>query len=103
MRSAHITRRQAEAAFDGLDADVSALQEGVARAFDVDGGYGIDDVGEPVELVLTAREQIEMHRLLHDDTDQAPGWHSSRRAGRLVVRPLLAGAATAADGNEVAA
>jgi hypothetical protein len=103
MRSAHITRRQAEAAFGGLDADVSALQEGVATAFDVDGGYGIDEVVESVELVLTAQEQIEMHRFLHEGIDQSRARRSIRRAGRSVLRSLSAGVDATADADEVAA
>jgi hypothetical protein len=99
MRSAHITRRQAEAAFGGLDADVSALQEGVAMRFDVDGRHGIDEVVESVELVLTAEEQAEMFRFLHGFTDQRRARRTNRRAGRSALRSLSAGVAVAGTGE----
>jgi hypothetical protein len=86
MRSAHITRRQAEAALGELDADVSALQEQVATSFDL--GFEVDRVVEVVDLELTADERTAMLRFLHDFTDSHRTHSTRRRAGREMLRSL---------------
>jgi hypothetical protein len=86
MRPAHITRFQAEAAFDGTDADVSALQADVATAYDL-AELRFDHVIEDVELELTADEHTAMLKFLHGD-DQAH--RTRRRTGRTALRSLPA-------------
>jgi hypothetical protein len=86
MRSAHITRRQAEAAFGELDADVSALQQEVATALEL--SFEIDRVVEVVDLELTAEEQAAMVRFLHDFTDTRRAHRTRRRASREMLRAL---------------
>jgi hypothetical protein len=86
MRPAHITRRQAEAAFGELDTDVSALQEQVATSFDL--GFEVDRVVEIVDLELTAEEHAAMLRFLHDFTDTRRAHRTRRRASREMLRAL---------------
>jgi hypothetical protein len=87
MRSAHITRRQAEAAFDGLDADVSALQGEVAVSFD---RYQIeiDRLIEEVDRELAAEERTATVRLIHSFTDRQRAQRACRRANRVVLGRL---------------
>ncbi|MEU4672441.1 hypothetical protein AB0F91_31810 [Amycolatopsis sp. NPDC023774] len=86
MRSAHISRRQAEAAFDGTDEfDVLAVQDAAARASD---RRDLEDAAEELELYLAATEVAAMHDFLHDFRDQRGAGRRQRRAGRTVLRSL---------------
>ncbi|WP_037367492.1 hypothetical protein [Amycolatopsis orientalis] len=88
MRSARISRRAAEAAYDGTDEnyDVLAAQDWVSTAvdpFDV-----LDAAVEETELFLSAAELAAMHDYLHDFRGQRDAGRRKRRAGRAVVRTL---------------
>ena len=82
MRSAHISRRAAEAAYDGMDEnyDVLAAQDWSAAQ--------LDAVAEETELFLSAAELAAMHDYLHDFRDQRGAGRRQRRAGRSVLRAL---------------
>jgi hypothetical protein len=86
MRSAHISRRSAEFAYDGTDEfDVLAVQESAALAFD---RLELDTAVEKIELSLTAAELAAMNDYLHDFRDQRGAGRRQRRAGRTVLRSL---------------
>jgi hypothetical protein len=89
MRSAHITRRQAEGTFSELDADVTAVQEAAALAFErakLDVSAELDAMAESIEIELTADEQAALHDFLHDFTDQRAASRTTRRARRELLR-----------------
>jgi Spy/CpxP family protein refolding chaperone len=91
MRSAHISHRQAEAAHEGFDADVSAAQERAELLFDLtsaDGFEFADHAVQGVELELTADEQRAMFDFLHDFTDGRRAHRTRRRSGREALRSL---------------
>jgi hypothetical protein len=93
MRSAHITRRQAEASFDGLDADVSAVQAAAATALDCLSWEGeeereIDALMASVDQKLAAEAEAAIVRVTHSFTDSRSAHRASRRAGRTVLRAL---------------
>jgi hypothetical protein len=91
MRTAHISHRQAEAAHEGFDADVSAAQEHADLLFDLvnsDGFEFADHAVEGVELELTADEQRAMFDFLHDFTDAPRAHRARRRSGREALRSL---------------
>jgi hypothetical protein len=85
MRSAHITRRQAEAAFDGLDADedVFALQEEVVMRAE---RAEIERLIESVELELASERLAESARVRLDGPRSAS--RARRRSERVALRSL---------------
>lgn len=94
MRSAHITRRQAEASFDGLDADVSAVQAAAVIGLDYLDTTGeereIDALIASVDRELAAEAETAIARVTHSFTDARSAHRTSRRAGRTVLRSLPA-------------
>ncbi|ASR34033.1 hypothetical protein BAY61_02435 [Prauserella marina] len=92
MRSAHISRRQAEASFDGLDADVFAVQDAAARASDYTGYTDeereIDALIASVDEELAAATLAASVRVTHSFTDTRRAHRTNRRADRTVLRSL---------------
>jgi hypothetical protein len=91
MRTAHITRRQAEALADVMDADVSAVQEHAVLSFEraeIESDEHLDHLAQDVDMELTADEHEAMLRFLHDFTDCQSAHRTRRRAGREVLRSL---------------
>ncbi|MEC3974587.1 hypothetical protein [Amycolatopsis sp. H20-H5] len=89
MRSAHITRHTAEAAFDGFNSeDVSAVQDDAAKSWELaeierDGDLdSLYELAESVEIDLTADEIAARDAFLYDFTDQVRATRSRRRTGR---------------------
>lgn len=82
MRSAHISRRAAEAAYDGMDENYDVL---AAQAWSA---AQLDAVAEETELFMSAAELAAMHDYLHDFRDQRGAGRRQRRAGRSVLRAL---------------
>jgi hypothetical protein len=106
MRSAYITRRQAEGTFSELDADVTAVQEAAALAFErveLDLDADLDTMAETIEIELTADEQAALHDFLHDFTDQRAASRTTRRARRELLRSnVLIGGLPSQGKNSVA-
>jgi hypothetical protein len=93
MRNAHITRRQAEASFDGLDADVSAVEAAAAMAWDYLDYAGqeereIDALLASVDRELAAATAAANVRVTHTFTDARRANRATRRTGRTVLRTL---------------
>ncbi|QFU94077.1 hypothetical protein [Amycolatopsis sp. YIM 10] len=92
MRSAHISRRRAEASCDGFDwDDVSAVQEAAALSFErmeIDRDAELDRLAQTTELELTEDEQAAMYAFLHGFNDARRTHRSRRRSGREVLRSL---------------
>lgn len=98
MRTGYTTRRQAEAAFEGLDVDendVSARQDGLAAAFSAaelgqssDDEADIDRLLEQIDRELAAEQRTESYRITRDFTDQRQARRAHRRAARLALRSL---------------
>jgi hypothetical protein len=98
MRTGYTTRRQAEAAFDGLDADeedVSARQDSWAATLDtVELGHPPDQEAEidrllaQVDHELAAELRTESYRTTREFTDQRQAHRAHRRAARLALRSL---------------
>lgn len=92
MRSAHITRRAAEASFDGMDVDVSAVQAAAATALDymdyTDEERGIDALIASVDRELATAMAAATMRVTHTFTDARRANRSHRRTGRTVLRSL---------------
>jgi len=106
MRSAYITRRQAEGAFSELDADVAAVQEAAALVFEraeLDMSAELDTMAETIEIELTADEQAALHDFLHDFTDQRAASRTTRRARRELLRSHVLIGGLPAQGKTAAA
>jgi hypothetical protein len=92
MRNAHITRRQAEASFDGLDADVFAFQDADSRAWDYSGyaedERSIDALIASVDEELAAAIVAASTRVAHSFTDARRAHRTRRRTDRTVLRSL---------------
>lgn len=90
MRYAHISRRQAEARFDGMDADyedVFAVQAQVARTADVSELAGVSALLDAFEAELEAAGQLALTRVPRF-TDPVRAGRSRRRSDRAVLRAL---------------
>lgn len=92
MRSAHITRRQAEAMTDGLDTDdVFAVQEEVfmrSERVELERSAETDRLLEQFERELIAAQRAEQARLRVVATGQQGPRRSRRRADRVMLRSL---------------
>ncbi|MGY6656466.1 hypothetical protein ACXIZN_30295 [Amycolatopsis sp. TRM77291] len=92
MRSAHISRRQAEASFDGLEFDVSAVQAAAPMAWDfleyTDEEREVDALIASVDAELAAATAAADVRVTHSFTDVRRATRSERRSGRTVLRAL---------------
>ncbi|PXY17090.1 hypothetical protein BAY59_36565 [Prauserella coralliicola] len=90
MRSAHISRRQAEASFDVLDAefdDVFAVQADVARLADADELADAYDLLDAMDRELAQASHAALARAPRF-TDPRRAGRSQRRADRAVLRSL---------------
>ncbi|TKG67529.1 hypothetical protein [Prauserella endophytica] len=90
MRSAHISRRQAEASFDGMDADlddVFAVQADVARLADADELADAYELLDRLDRELAAASHAALVRAPRF-TDPRRAGRSRRRANRVVLRSL---------------
>jgi hypothetical protein len=99
MRSAHITRRQAEALLDGLaaDEDVFAVQEEEAMRVERD---EVDRLVEEVDRDLAVAPLAESAR--GHLRGVRPARRARRRASRVRVRSLPVRGASGEPGGEVA-
>ncbi|WP_326566924.1 hypothetical protein VSH64_34450 [Amycolatopsis rhabdoformis] len=92
MRYANITRRQAEASFDGLDADVFAVQDAAARAADYLGfaedERSIDALIASVDEELAATVLAATARVKHSFTDSRRAHRTRRREEGATLRAL---------------
>ncbi|MFD9890961.1 hypothetical protein ACFWY9_16570 [Amycolatopsis sp. NPDC059027] len=92
MRSTHISRRAAEAAYDGTDEfDVLAAQEDAVLAFErLEVAEELDAVTEEIERELSVASQLERYAFLYDFTDQTRASRTRRRAGRRALAAVPA-------------
>jgi endonuclease/exonuclease/phosphatase family metal-dependent hydrolase len=85
MRPAHTTRRQIEAAFDGLDFDIFAAQEADSVRSERE---EIDRLIEEVDRELMASQRTATVQLTHVFTDQRRARRGNRRSDRTLLRSL---------------
>lgn len=100
MRHAHLSRRQAEASFDGVDADyddVFAIQANTAQTADAAELAGVADLLDAMEYELVAAGRAALTRAPRF-TDTRRAGRSRRRATRSALR-ALGGAPTPAAGH----
>lgn len=95
MRTAQISRRQAEASFDveASEDDIFAAQWWAATSFEREqiareSEMEIDRLIEEVDRELAAEARVEGARLLLDLTDQRRPRRARRRAERVALRAL---------------
>lgn len=95
MRTAHTSRRQAEASFGyvATEDEVFAVQQGAVMGFEheavaIESEWEIDRLLEEVDRELVAEERAEGVRLLLDVTDQRRPRRARRRAERVALRAL---------------
>lgn len=92
MRSAHISRRQAEAQFDGVDVEydeVFAVQSRAACLADADELIGVVDLLDEIDDELEAAARAALSRVPRF-TDPCRAGRSRRRSDRAVLRSLPA-------------
>jgi hypothetical protein len=92
MRSAYVTRRQAEAMTDGFDMeDVFAVQEAVSMRFEREElrrAAEVDRLLQDVEHKLVTAQRIEADRQRLNASDQQSPRRSRRRTDRVALRSL---------------
>lgn len=108
MRSAHITRRQAEAMTEGLDTDdVLAVQEEVSMRFEreqVRFSAEVDQLLQDVEHKLVASEKIATGQMRYGTQRQRDNvQRSRRRSDKVALRRLPTRVAAFDDVNEAEA
>ncbi|MFI6026381.1 hypothetical protein [Amycolatopsis magusensis] len=106
MRSAHISRRWAEAELDGFDwDDVSGVQEAAALAFErfeIATDADMDELVQSTELVLTANEQAELNAFLYGTAGARDAHRTRRRTARELLRSNFLVGGMASQGKSAA-